>query len=329
MEQKMIGVKNEKFKSEVLEGLTNYPKSLPSKYFYDKKGDKLFQQIMAMPSYYLTDCEFEILETHTQAIADYLFYTKAPYDLIELGAGDGKKTKILLRHLIEKKQDFIYKPIDISENALASLAIDLEEILPDLKVACQVGMYFDVLEKLYRSSDRKKALLVLGSNIGNLEHKLAVEFLIKIAEAMTQDDRLFMGFDQKKEPRIILDAYNDPEGITAAFNKNILERINRELDATFDLDKFIHWQTYNPETGTAKSYLVATEPMKVYINALNTEIEFEAWETIHTEISQKYDDEVVAWLAKQAGLEILHCFTDARGYYKNYIFKSVLDNGSC
>ena len=323
MDQEIKEIQIEKFRSEVLDGLSSHPKTLPSKYFYDEKGDKLFQQIMAMPSYYLTDCEFEILETHTEAIATYLFYSKSPYDLIELGAGDAKKTKILLRHLLTIKQDFVYKPIDISNYALVSLEADLANIFPNLNVECQVGMYFDVLDKLNKHSNRKKAILVLGSNIGNLEHKIAIEFLKKIAAAMTEGDRLFMGFDQKKNPQTILDAYNDPTGITAAFNKNILERINRELEATFDLDKFRHWQTYNPETGTAKSYLVATEPMKVYIKALEKEISFEAWESIHTEISQKYDDEVVAWLAEQAGLEILHCFTDARSYYKNYIFKSI------
>lgn len=325
MEKKLVAKQNETFKSEVLKGLTSYPKSLPSKYFYDKKGDGLFQQIMAMPSYYLTDCEFEILETHTEAIADQLFHSKSSYDLIELGAGDGKKTKILLRHLLKKKEDFVYKPIDISENALDSLSSDLATILPDLNIDAQAGMYFDVLEKLNKSSDRKKAILVLGSNIGNLEHKIAIDFLSKIANAMTQEDRLFMGFDQKKHPQIILDAYNDATGITAAFNKNILERINRELDASFDLDKFKHWQTYNPESGTAKSYLVATVAMRVPIRALDTEVALDAWESIHTEISQKYDDEVVAWLAKQAGLEILHCFTDARNYYKNYIFKCLAE----
>lgn len=323
MDQHAKKIQSERFKNDVLNGLIRYPKTLPSKYFYDKKGDKLFQQIMAMPSYYLTDCEYEILEAHTEAIATHLFYSKGPYDLIELGAGDGKKTKILLRYLLAKKQDFVYKPIDISENALSLLAADLAGILPYLKVDCQVGMYFDVLEKLYKQSDRKKAIIVLGSNIGNLSHEEAIEFLKKISDAMTQEDRLFMGFDQKKHPQTILDAYNDPDGITAAFNKNILARINRELEATFDKTKFKHWQTYNPETGTAKSYLVATEPMKVYIKALDKEITFEAWESIHTEISQKYDDAIVAWLAKKADLEILHCFTDARGYYKNYIFRSI------
>lgn len=325
MEEKVIVDTNEKFKQEVLDGLTNYPKSLPSKYFYDKKGDRLFQQIMAMPSYYLTDSEFEILETHTEAISNYLFNSESATDIIELGAGDGKKTKILLQYLLSKKKDFVYKPVDISKNAIESLSIDLAKILPELNVEGEVGMYFDVLEKLKEYSNRKKAILVLGSNIGNLEHEVAISFLSKIADTMTNGDRLFMGFDQKKEPQVILDAYNDVTGITAAFNKNILVRINRELDADFDVEKFKHWETYNPETGAAKSYLVATETMKVTIGALNKEIMFDAWETIHTEISQKYDDKVVAWLAEEAGLEILHCFTCAKNFYKNYIFKRMED----
>lgn len=321
MEQRIIAVRNEKFRKEVVDGLTNFPKSLPSKYFYDQKGDQLFQQIMAMPSYYLTDCEFEILDTYKEAISQFLIESKSPTDLIELGAGDGKKTKILLRHLLSTRQDFVYKPIDISKNAIDCLSSNLAEVLPDLNVEGEVGMYFEVLEALKESSNRKKAILVLGSNIGNLEHEIAVSFLSKIADAMTQEDRLFMGFDQKKEPQKILDAYNDVTGITAAFNKNILVRINRELEANFEVNKFQHWQTYNPETGTAKSYLVATEAMTVSITALNREISFEAWETIHTEISQKYDDKVVQWLAKQAGLEAVHCFADAQNFYKNYIFK--------
>lgn len=323
MEEEIITVQNEKFKQEVLLGLMKYPKSLPSKYFYDKEGDVLFQQIMAMPSYYLTDCEFEILEEHTEAISNYLFDSEAVTDLIELGAGDGKKTKILLKHLVSKKQNFVYKPIDISKNAIDCLSLDLARTLPNLNVDGEVGMYFDVLEKLKEHSNRKKSILVLGSNIGNLEHKIAISFLSKIADTMIEGDRLFMGFDQKKAPQVILDAYNDTTGITAAFNKNILVRINRELTANFEVDKFKHWQTYNPETGTAKSYLMATEAMKVYIDALNKEISFDAWETIHTEISQKYDDKVVAWLAEQAGLEILHCFTCSKSFYKNYIFKKL------
>jgi len=132
---------------------------------------------------------------------------------------------------------------------------------------------------------------------------------------------LFIGFDQKKNPQTILNAYNDETGVTEAFNKNLLTRINTEMDANFNLKNFKHWEVYDPETGTAKSFLVATKAQKVHINALDLEINFDQWETIHTEISQKYDDKTVAWLAGEAGLEIITDFTDSKAYYKNYLFK--------
>ena len=162
-------------------------------------------------------------------------------------------------------------------------------------------------------------ILVLGSNIGNLLHENAIEFLKNIQEAMTAEDKLFMGFDQKKDPQNILDAYNDETGITEAFNKNLLARINKELDADFNLDNFKHWEVYDPESGTAKSYLVSKVQQKVAINKLELEVHFDAWESIHTEISQKYDDAVVEWLAEEAGLEIQTSFQDNENCYKNYI----------
>src|SRR5699024_2173652 len=137
---------------------------------------------------------------------------------------------------------------------------------------------------------------------------------------MNPKDMLFMGFDQKKHPQIILDAYNDKAGITEAFNKNILVRINAELGGDFDLAKFLHWETYNTETGTAKSFLVSKEPQKVTISKLDLSVAFKAWESLHVEISQKYDDAVVKWLAGEAGLAVKESFTDDKGYYKNYVF---------
>lgn len=309
------------FKKEVFEGLTAYPKYLSSKYIYDAQGDKLFQDIMAMPSYYLTDCEFEILSLHTKEIVHYFENQQKGFDLIELGAGDGKKTKVLLRYLAKNNTNFTYKPIDISQHAIDSLSKKLEQEIPSIDVAAEKGEYFEVLTKLKTISKRKKAIMVLGSNIGNLLHPRAIDFLSQLKKAMTKDDMLLIGFDQKKNPQTILDAYNDPEGITAAFNKNLLVRINREMDANFDVSKFIHWERYDPETGTAKSYLVAKEPQEVTINALNLSISFTSWETIHTEISQKYDDKTVAWLAAEAGLEIVTAFADTQRYYKNYMFK--------
>ena len=311
------------FKKEIFEGLTAFPKHLPSKYIYDQKGDALFQDIMAMPEYYLTDSEFEILHTHTKAIAEYFGGKGAGFDLIELGAGDGKKTKILLKYLSENKFDFVYKPIDISRNSIENLTEKLSEQFPNIAVEAETGEYFEVLSRLKHYNARKKVIMFLGSNIGNLLHPKAIDFLSKLKNIMLPDDMLFMGFDQKKDPQTILNAYNDPAGITAAFNKNILTRINRELGGNFEEEKFLHWESYNPETGTAKSFLVAKTSMEVHIEKLQLDLHFDPWETIHVEISQKYDDTVVSWLAAEAGLEIVTSFSDGKAYYKNYVFRSI------
>lgn len=310
------------FEKEVAEGLSAFPKYLSSKYFYDQKGDKLFQEIMAMPTYYLTDCEFEIFETHQEAIAT-AFTDKNGFDLIELGAGDGKKTKILLKHLDDRGDDFTYLPIDISENVLNELQQSVEREIPGVTINPQRGTYFEVLEDIASYNSRKKVIVVLGSNIGNLLHAQAIDFLTNINAAMGDQDILFMGFDQKKDPQTILDAYNDTEGITAAFNKNILHRINKEMDGNFNPEHFKHWAVYDPETGTAKSYLVSTKDQTIAINKLGLDIQCTAWESIHTEISQKYDDDIVQWLAEESGLEVINQFTDGRSYYKNYLFKKA------
>lgn len=309
------------FEKEVFEGLTAYPKHLSSKYFYDEIGDKLFQDIMAMPEYYLTDCEFNILDANKSEISALFQADNVPFSLFELGAGDGKKTKILLNHLVENKTVFDYRPIDISQNALDQLEASLKAEIPNLEVNPIQGTYFETLRDINQANGRKKIILFLGSNIGNLLHEQAVDFLNNLRDSINEGDLVFMGFDQKKHPQTILDAYNDQTGITAAFNKNILRRINRELDGNFDLDKFIHWEVYDPETGTAKSFLVATAPVSVTIERLGLEIRLNQWETIHTEISQKYDDAVVEWLADKSGLSIVSQFTDAQQHYKNYVFK--------
>lgn len=308
------------FAEDTYKGLTSNPKFLYSKYFYDKEGDKLFQQIMDMPEYYLTNCEFNILKLNAEEIAEKFNSTKG-FDLIELGAGDGKKTKLLLKEMLRKNFDFEYQPVDISQNVLDELSASLESEFPGIRVNPQQGTYFKTLEKLADYNKRKKVIVVLGSNIGNLRHKEAIRFLRNIAGAMGPDDMLFMGFDQKKHPQKILDAYNDQTGITEAFNKNLLKRLNRELDANFDLDQFMHWETYDPETGTAKSFLVSKTRQEVLLKNIDLKVNFSKWESIHTEISQKYDDGIVEWLAEQAGLEITTAFNDLEKCYKNYIFK--------
>ncbi|PQB05067.1 L-histidine N(alpha)-methyltransferase [Aureitalea marina] len=309
------------FEQDVREGLTAFPKFLYSKYIYDAKGDALFQQIMDLPEYYLTNCELEIFQTQTAEITAHFKGNGQGFDLIELGAGDGKKTKILLKHMQEMGYDFVYKPVDISSNAIADLSASLQGELPLVETDPEVGEYFEVLDRLKAFDKRKKVIMMLGSNIGNLLHKRAIAFLSRMQESMNPEDQLFMGFDQTKDPQVVLDAYNDPTGVTAAFNLNLLHRINRELGGNFAVDKFKHWEVYDPETGTAKSYLLATEAMEVHIGALDLKIRFDQWETIHTEISQKYTDTVVDWIAGEAGLERIATFKDSRNYYKNYLFK--------
>lgn len=308
------------FAADIFHGLTAYPKGLSSKYFYDKKGDELFQQIMHLPEYYLTGKEFNILEENKEQIAE-AFNSESGFDLIELGAGDGKKTKILLSYFREQNFSFKYMPVDISENVLEHLSASLMKEIPGIEVFPQQGMYKEVLERLSDYNDRKKVILFLGSNIGNLSQEEAVNFLKKIRNSMSKDDLFFMGADQKKHPATILAAYNDSQGVTAAFNKNLLERINRELDANFDLDSFLHWPVYDPESGVAQSFLVSKKEQTVQINSLNLEVTFREWESIHTEISQKYDDTSVGWLANEAGLEIKGNFSDKENYFKNYIFQ--------
>lgn len=308
------------FAADIFHGLTTYPKSLSSKYFYDKRGDELFQQIMHLPEYYLTGKEFSILEENKDQIGK-IFNAAKGFDLIELGAGDGKKTKILLRHFMKQNFSFRYLPVDISKNVLFQLSESLTKEISGIKVEPQQGMYREVLERLADYKDRKKVILFLGSNIGNLSQEEAVNFLKKISDSMSSEDLFFMGADQKKHPQKVLNAYDDSKGVTEAFNKNLLTRINRELNANFDPDSFLHWPVYDPESGMAKSFLVSKKEQTVQINSLNLEVVFAEWESIHTEISQKYDDTSIAWLARETGLKITGSFSDSENNFKNYIFQ--------
>ena len=212
------------FAKAVYQGLTANPKKLPSRYIYDEKGDALFQQIMKLPEYYLTNCEKQILEDHKEKICSYFCQDNLPFKLVELGAGDGTKTEILLRNLIEQGASFRYMPVDISRSALRGLEHRLSRELPELQIQPWEGTYFDMLRQIEEFSDARKVILFLGSNLGNMLHPQARSFLSELAAAMTFADFLFIGFDQKKHPQKVLDAYNDPGGVTEAFNKNLLQR---------------------------------------------------------------------------------------------------------
>ena len=301
------------FARDTLQGLSGIPKKLSSKYFYDEQGDKLFQQIMRMPEYYLTDCELEIFENRKEAILQAI--GRRHFQLLELGAGDGMKTKVLLRHFLERGVNFQYQPIDISRNVLLELEESLRSELPDLQVKSLQGDYFKVLHELRGNKAQPKVVLFLGANIGNYTLEEALAFLRSIATELNPGDLLLIGFDLKKDPETILSAYNDPAGITAAFNLNLLHRMNRELGANFDLQGFKHWETYNPLTGEAKSYIVSLKGQYVFIRALNRSFYFDAWEAIDVELSRKYSIPELEHLAEQVGFAVRQHFFDKNNYF--------------
>lgn len=312
------------FAADVFAGLSASPKYLNSKYFYDARGDALFQQIMALDAYYLSDLELEILRRHKHQIAD-AFSAGGGFDLIEFGAGDGQKTQILLEHLHERGVDFRYCPVDISENALMTLRRSLQQTLPALHVEPHIGTYSQVLDNLGAYRARKKIILFLGSNIGNFTHDAALGFLQKIRAHMGPDDCLFVGFDLKKHPQRIRDAYHDAQGVTEAFNKNLLLRINAELGANFDPDAFVFWPVYDPEESVLKSYLLSRTAQTLRVEALDLDLSFQPWESIHMENSQKFDARAIESLAGAAGLGVWQVFADANHDYADYLFKKSPD----
>lgn len=309
------------FASDIVEGLSSTPKFLSSKYFYDEKGDAIFQQIMDMPSYYLTRSEYQIFDTHKDALLQLFGPAGTPFHLVEFGAGDGLKTKVLLEHFIEQKAYFRYLPIDISENVLSLLTHDLEINFPKLEVEPLANDYFEALNILnQREQNERKVILFLGSNIGNFEHEQAIGFLQKMREHLNPNDLLLIGFDLKKDPQVILEAYNDQEGITRSFNLNLLDRINKEFDGDFDITRFRHNPTYNPLTGATKSYLVSTEDQVVTLEKLGKSFHFEAWEAIDMEISQKYSLSTIQNLAERAGFQITSNFFDKNKYFLDSVW---------
>ncbi len=301
-----------------MEGLRRTPKSLPSKYFYDEAGDRLFQQIMALPEYYLTRCESEILEVHKESLLQAIGH--GPFDLIEPGAGDGLKTRILLRHFLRHGAGFRFLPLDISTHVLEQLTSLLHLEIPELEVLPQEGDYFERLASLPRDPARRKVVLFLGSNIGNYSFPESLELLRRIAAHLDTNDLLLTGFDLKKDPGTILAAYNDAAGVTRDFNLNLLKRINRELGADFNADAFRHWATYNPASGACESYLVSRTGQTVNISHLKQSVRFEAWETVYMELSQKYDLDMIENLAAGAGFRVLQHFFDSNRYFADSLW---------
>ncbi len=312
-------VKTETFYDDVIAGLRSTPKHLNSKYFYDANGDKLFQELMNCAEYYPTKCELEIFSEKTAEICKAFISGGDSFDLIELGAGDAMKSTCLLEYLLAQKADFTYLPIDISTNVIANLNSELPATLPGLKINGLNGEYFDMLKEAASLLDRRKVVLFLGSNIGNMPVNEATNFCRELRKHLSEGDMVLIGIDLKKNPKTVLAAYNDKGGITKRFNLNLLERINRELNADFDISKFDHYPTYDPETGACKSYLISLDDQLVTINK-KEKVRFLKDEYIYMEISQKFTALQTEQMAASAGFRPLNLFFDNKKWFVDAVW---------
>lgn len=309
------------FYEDVLKGLTSTPKRLDSKYFYDAIGDQLFQDLMNCEEYYPTNCELDIFQNQTAELAKSIIGNGDDFDLIELGAGDAMKSSYLLKYLLDEGVNFTYLPIDISAHVIEELDINLAKTLPGLNFKGLNGEYFDMLQRAATLSNKRKVVLFLGSNIGNMPVAEAEAFCQELKNNLAPGDMALIGFDLKKNPKTILAAYNDSEGITKKFNLNLLTRINKELGADFNLSQFDHYPTYDPETGACKSYLVSLTDQKVHIADHNESIHFKKDEYIDMEISQKFTVEQIKRMAANTGFETVNYLFDSKHWFTDAIWR--------
>jgi len=311
------------FYTDVKNGLSKTIKSLPSKYFYDKTGDLLFQKLMHSKEYYLSRCELSILQKHSDHLAQIVTEQFTELDLVELGAGDASKSIYLIRALQKKESDFTYFPIDISRNVISHLNEKFTVSTPSIKIYGLNGEYLPMLRKQRTISKKPMLILFLGSNIGNMSYFQASSFCQQVGNYMQKGDYFLIGIDLKKDPNTILAAYNDKEGITKAFNLNLLNRINQELDGNFNINRFLHFPIYEPVSGECKSYLISKENQIVHIGMgpNKFEINFKTYEPIHMEISKKYDLLEIDQLAEESGFEITNHFFDEKKWFVNSLWR--------
>jgi L-histidine N-alpha-methyltransferase len=309
------------FAEDVRAGLAKSPKSLPYIYLYDKTGSMLFEKICRQPEYYCTRAEGEILQKHAREIAGYC---SGPTQIVELGSGSSAKTRILLKAFIESGIRTTYVPIDVSQEILAQSAAELKLIYPRLTVKPVSARYEAALEKL-DLTDGSVLLVWLGSSIGNYERKAAREFLAGLRRQLFIGDSLLLGVDLLKDRKILEAAYNDRSGVTAAFNLNLLVRINRELGGTFNVEQFDHKAVFNTAEGRIEMYLVSCCEQRAQIEALDMTVCFSEGERIHTENSYKYRIEEIADLAQVLSRSPVRQWFDSRRQFSLNLFE--INNG--
>ena len=282
---------------DVRQGLTKAPKQISSKYFYDERGSELFEEITLLPEYYLTRAERLLLEQRISEIVDAV----RPCSLVELGAGSATKTRIILDEMRAQGCAECYVPVDVSKDFLEATALQLRADYPDVQITPVVS---DITEPFALPPVASPTLVAfLGSTIGNFPREQAIQLLSHIASEMAPADRFLLGADLIKDPEIINRAYNDSRGVTAAFNLNVLERLNRELNADFPVSDYEHRAFYSSENHRVEMHLIARRAHKVMIPEIG-EISLEKGESIRTELSYKYDRPMLEDILTASGLAI-------------------------
>lgn len=308
------------FAQDVRAGLGGASKTLSAKYFYDDLGSTLFDAITRLPEYYLTGCETAILKQWGWEIVRVL---GGAFEFLELGSGSAQKTRILIEEALRVQSHLRYSPIDISEDALRASSSALVERYDGLAIRAYAGDYFDVLASGSLRFERRVLAMLMGSNIGNYQPHEARSLIGLIARALRKGDGLLLGVDRKKDPSTLERAYNDPTGVTAAFDKNVLGRINRELGGSFDLRSFEHVALYDERRGCIESFLESTVAQRVHIDAIGTEIDFARGERIHTESSYKFDDAAIDAMIEGSGFERARRWSDPADRFSVYFLSRV------
>ena len=301
------------FPDAVRQGLCSAPKHLDAKYLYDQEGARLFEQICALPEYYLTRTESGILSDH---VDDIVHTFRGAQTLSELGAGSARKTQILIDRFVRANPGFTYNPIDISAEMIRLAADRLTAAHERLRILAMLCEYEVALKSLDRFVDSPKVIAFLGSSIGNMTRRRSVEFLKTLSGVMSRDDSLLIGIDMEKDAKALKAAYDDAQGVTARFNTNVLRRINRELDADIDVSAFRYEVDYNQRAGRIEAYQTSTCDQTVRINRLNMSVHFKKGERVHTESSHKYTRERFGALCAEAELSPVQHWSDPRDWYR-------------
>jgi L-histidine Nalpha-methyltransferase len=312
-------VEENSFADDVKTGLTAENKYLLPKYFYDSEGSQLFEKICETEEYYVTRTETSILKEYSSDIAKYNLNKKI---LVELGSGSSVKTRYIINALMENYRSLHYVPIDVSDIMISS-SEQLTSEIKDISISGLIAEYESGIELSSQLFKEPKLMIFLGSSIGNFDLFHAEQFIRFISSKMNYGDSLLVGFDMVKDINVLNAAYNDKEGVTSAFNLNLLKRINNELNGNFNLENFEHIAFFNAQQSRIEMHLVAKQNQEVRIDLLNLDVCFKAGERIHTENSYKFTPEMINEIAAYSDLHYSKFWTDEKGYFRLCLFSKL------